>query len=202
MALLDSPKTYTELRRETGLSDRWLSKKLKKLEEEGSVGKTGSLYTLRRSEVIENDPVAMAYVKERATVRGKARLIAEQLTRRKEVVSVILFGSVARREETTDSDIDLIIVTDQESEDLNDEVYELMFRHDLPVEAINLTLEEFVLNVLRETTLIFGVLEEYEVLTDKAGIRGLLKHAEETIREKWTYDPEVGTWLQKKQTRT
>ena len=62
-----------------------------------------------------------------------------------------------------------------------------------------MSLKEFLHNLLGEPTILFGILEGYEVLYDKFNIaRGLLMLKEIEIKKRWFYDPEEDIWLERK----
>jgi len=199
-ALLEGTKGYSELKSATGLSDRWLSKKLKELVSAQIVEHECNRYRLRKPiEIVNSDPVFTKYLQERATLKCKARLMAEEISRNSQVVAVILFGSVAKGESTGESDIDLLIVTEREIEDqLHEMVYILMFKYDAPVEAIIQTYNDLIANLQAGTAFSFGLLEGYEILYDRGGLEELLHIKKKEILEGWVYDEEVGAWIQKK----
>lgn len=199
-ALIESPKSYRELKNATGLSDRWLSKKLKELTSLGLVGHYGNKYRLENHVGIVNaDPVFAQFLQTRASLDKKAQLIAEEISRNEQVVAVILFGSLARGEATEESDIDMLVVTEREIEDqLNDAVYRLMFKYDVPVEAVFLTYEDLLINLQAKTMFSFGLLEGYKVVYDRGGVENLLSIKKEEIKESWIYDEAAGAWIQKR----
>ena len=128
----------------------------------------------------------------------KARLIAEEISENGRVVAVILFGSVARGEATEESDIDLLVVTEADIEaQLNDKVYDLMFKYDVPVEAIFLTYDDLIINLQAKTAFSLGLLEGYRVLYDRGGMENLLSIKKREVQENWIYDEEAETWIQR-----
>ncbi len=195
-SLLEGPKTYGELRSSTGLSDRWLSVKLRELTSAGVVDRVGRVYRLREPSKVLEDPVFVAHLRESASLRAKARLIAEELGRDERVLAVVLFGSVSRGQAREDSDVDLLVVTDVEAwRELSVLVQDLMLRYDVPVEALFMTLDDLLVNLAAGTALILGVLEGYEVLLDRAGIGPLLSVQRGRLLREWTYDEVAGTWV-------
>lgn len=199
-ALIEGPKSYAGLKSATGLSDRWLSKKLKELSSSGLVEHHGKNYQLKNpAEIIDADPVFAQYLHGKASQKVKARLIAEEISRNERVVAVILFGSVAKEQATEGSDIDLLVVTEVEMEEqLNNIVYDLMFKHDIPVEAVFLTYEDLIINLQAKTTFSFGLLEGYQTFYDRGGVENLLSIKRKEIQEQWFFDEETQTWIQKK----
>jgi len=200
VALIEGPKSYGGLKSATGLSDRWLSKKLEQLSSSGLIEHHGNSYQLKNpTEIINADPVFAQHLKGKISLKVKARLIAEEISQNDRVVSVILFGSVAKEEATAESDIDLLVVTEVEMEDqLSTTVYDVMFRYDVPVEAIFLPYEDLIINLQTKTAFSFGLLEGYQVLCDRGGVEELLSIKKNEIRENWIFDGEVQAWIQKK----
>lgn len=199
-ALIESPKSFSGLRSATGLSDRWLSKKLKELSSAGLIERYGSRYRLKKpTEVLDAYPVFARFLQRRVSLMVKARLIAGEISENGRVVAVILFGSVARGEATEESDIDLLVVTETDIEaQLNDKVYDLMFKYDVPVEAIFLTYDDLIINLQAKTAFSLGLLEGYRVLYDRGGVENLLSIKKREVQENWVYDEEAETWIQRK----
>ncbi len=126
---------------------------------------------------------------------SKARLIAWELGRDDRILAIILFGSVAKGLSSSESDLDLLIIT-KSGEELYDEVYEMSFKYDIPIEAIFLSLDGFLAHITQRTTLILGVLEGYEVLHDQVGLAGILPHTRDEIRREFIYDEEAEAYLE------
>lgn len=189
-------KTYTELKCLTKLSDRWLSKKLQELVKAKMVELRDNKYSLIKPSIIHSDPLALECFKARAAPIGKARLIADELSRDLRVLAAVLFGSVAKGKAGEESDLDLLIITEGGIE-LNDELYALAFKYDIPIEATFMSFEELLSHIQAKTTFLLGVLEGYEVLHDRAGIRGILSFLKTKVEEKFLYDEEAGAWIQK-----
>ena len=199
IALLGGRKSFNELKLATGLSERWLSITLKKLVEFGMVKKAGNTYELEDFERILKDPMINQYLKLNASIRGKAYLIARELGEDEDVLAVILFGSVAKGIEREDSDIDFLVITRNEAEKkLLSLVQKLMLKYDVPVEVIFMSLYDFLANISAKTSLIFGILEGYEMLIDKISIKRIIQFVERDIKSKWMYIEELGAWLPRK----
>jgi predicted nucleotidyltransferase len=196
MELAAGAKNYTKLRQLTKLSDRWLSRTLKKLRAARVIELRDGKYHLAKPEIIYDDPLASECFKARTDPLGKAKLIGGELGRDPRVLAVVLFGSTAKHKTTEESDLDLMIITDGGIE-LNEEVYELAFRYDLPIEATFMGFEEFLSHTQANTTFLLGVLEGYEVLYDRAGVGNILSFLKANIRKKFFYDEEAGAWIQK-----
>ena len=196
MELATGAKSYTELKRLTKLSDRWLSKKLKELVAAGVVELRDNRYGLAKLDIIYNDPLALEYLKARAAPLGKARLIGGGLGRDHRVLAVVLFGSVAKGRATEESDLDLVVITEGGVE-LNEEIYKITFRYNLPIETTFMSFEELLSHVQARTTFLLGVLEGYEVLYDRAGIGNILSFLKTEVEGRFYYDEEAGAWIQK-----
>ncbi|MCP8322494.1 MAG: nucleotidyltransferase domain-containing protein [archaeon] len=199
-ALIEGPKSYGELKSATGLSDRWLSKKLRELSSTRIIEHYGNRYRLRNLiEIIDVDLIFAQLLQTRASLKVKARLIAEEISYNKQVVAVVLFGSVAKGKAKEESDIDILIVVDREMDDqLNSIVYNLMFKYDVSIEAIIQTYDELIENLQAKTAFSFGLLEGYQVLYDHGGVEGLLSIKKREMEEDWVYDGEAGAWIQKR----
>lgn len=198
-ALFEGPKTYGQLRSSTRLSDRWLSEKLKQLSASGTVGEESGAYSLRASRnILKNDHLFARYVQTSASKEAKSRAIAGAVSNNQGVVGVVLFGSLVKGEATEESDIDLLVVTEDELEgDLTDLIYSLMFEYDIPVDAVLMTYDELIAHLQAKTSFSFGLLEGYSVQYDTGGIEGLLSIKEREMRKNWSYDDEAGAWTRK-----
>jgi predicted nucleotidyltransferase len=199
-ALIEGPKSYGKLKSATGLSDRWLSKKLKELSSARIIEHYGDQYQLRNPiGIIDADPCFAQLLQTRASLKVKARLIAKEISCNEWVIAVILFGSVAKRKAIEESDIDMLIVAEKEMDDeLNNIIYNLMFKYDAPIEVVFQTYDDLIANLQAKTAFSFGLLEGYEVLYDRGGVEGLLSIKKREIQKDWVYDKEAEAWIQKK----
>lgn len=198
-ALIKGAMSFGRLKAETRLSDRWLSRKLKELTSAGIVEARENSYRLVNSAEVLADPLFAKYIEGSVQLKVKAKLIAEELSADDQVGAVILFGSVAKEKATEESDLDMVVVTEKDIEEkLNKVIYDLMFKYDVAVEAVFLTIEDLIINLQSRTTFSFGVLEAYQVLYDKIGIEHLLRVKQKEMREQWIYDEEAAAWIQKK----
>jgi len=199
-ALIKGPKGYGELKSATGLSDRWLSRKLSELSSVGLIERRGRQYQVKTPmEIIDADPVFAQFMNEEASLGTKAKMIAEEIGRNEHVVAVVLFGSVAKGKATKNSDADMLVVTDMEIEgQMNETIYSLMFKYDVPVETIFLTFDDLLINLQAKTAFSLGLLEGYQTLYDRGGIESLLSIKKKEIQKSWVYDEEVETWIQKR----
>jgi predicted nucleotidyltransferase len=186
--------TYSELRLETGLSDRWLAIKLGELEVEGVVEKNGKWYGLKQETSVSVYELSFYMV-------SQAKRIAGELANLRFVEAVILFGSVARKNATEFSDLDMLIVVggpyDGVKREVILEVSRLELNYHIPIEPLILSEEDFLDNVhSREGGIIFGVAEGFEVLVDKTGELGeILRNRVEEIRRSHDYLVDERIWL-------
>jgi predicted nucleotidyltransferase len=186
--------TYSELRLETGLSDRWLAIKLGELEVEGVVEKNGRWYGLKQETCVSVYELSLYMV-------SQAKRIAGELANLRFVEAVILFGSVARKNATEFSDLDMLIVVggpyDRVKGEVVLEVSRLELSYHIPIEALILSEKDFLDNVRsREGGIIFGVAEGFEVLVDKTGELGeILRNRVEKIRRSHDYLVDERIWL-------
>lgn len=171
-ALLSGPKSYSNLKTITGLSDRWLSKKINELLSESLIEHQKNQYKLKNpSKVMDIDPLFTRILNINLTLKEKARLIADEIS--SDAVAVVLFGSLAK-DGDGESDIDLLVVTESKENELNEEIYKLMFKYDAPVEAVFLNFDEFLAHAIGKTSFLLGILEGYQVLHDHGGIKEIL----------------------------
>jgi len=205
-ALTRGGKSFSVLKRETGLSSRWLSRTLDKLLKDNLVQKSGSLYELAslesireniRCEVDElNRNIALLFPS--LSMHEKAVRAADPISKEPDVIGVVLFGSLAKGTATLESDIDLLVISNKKS-DLTDIIYNAMVNVEAPIEALTVTFKQFLVNLIDEPTIIFGVIEAYEVLYDRFNmIKGLLTWKEEDIKKRWFYDTEEEIWLERR----
>jgi len=173
---------------------------LKELSFAGLIEHYGNRYQLKEpSEIIAANPVFAQFLQGEASLIAKAKLIVEEMSRNEGIVAIILFGSAAKGKAAEDSDIDLLVVTEGEMEEtLNDLVYKLMFKYNVPVEAIFLTYDDLIINLQAKTTFSFGLLEGYKVMFDRGGVNTLLDIKRKGIEDNWIYDEEAGAWFQKR----
>jgi len=201
-ALFDGSKTYGELKSLTGLSDRWLSKKLGELHPAQIIERYGKFYRLRDPvEIINSHPIFAQLLHKGLPLEVKARLIASEVCHDEQVVAVALFGSVAKGKDKAneESDIDLLIVTEGEAEDkLTEAAHKLMFKYDVPIEAVFLTYDDLIANLQAKTAFSLGLLEAYQVLYDRGGVEGILSIKKRALGREWVYDREAETWIQKR----
>jgi len=186
-ALLDGDRSFTELLKQSGLSNRWLTLKLRELVIMGVVQLSNRKYHLDHSklqEVLSKD------------LGNTARLVALELAECRDVVAVVLFGSVAKGSGKGESDIDLLVITEKEV-DLSDTLFRLMVQFDVQIETVTVTFREFLNAARIKPPLFFGLLEGYKVLFDRGGINSILRSVESEITEEWFYDGELEVWVRR-----
>jgi predicted nucleotidyltransferase len=193
LTLKHGKHTYSELRLETGLSDRWLTIKLEELEDD-AVEKKGKWYGLRGG-------IRVSHYELSLYMRAQARRTASDLANLRFVRAVILFGSVVQKNAGEYSDLDLIIVVsepvDRVREKVLSEISRLESKYHLTVEPLILAKQDFLDNVRSyEGGIIYGVAEGFEVLVDKTGELGkILRNRVEEIRRSHDYLEEEKLWL-------
>ena len=205
-ALVSGDSSFSELKRKTGLSGRWLSKTLVELMKDGFVWKRESLYQLAsiesirdivRGELTELNK-SVSVLLPSVHMREKAICAANHIGMDKNVIGIVLFGSVAKGTGSLESDIDLLLICDEKS-DMTDLIYNAMVNVEAPIEALTMTFRQFLINLLDEPTIVFGIIEGYEVLYDSVDMmKGLLEWKEADIKRRWVYNEEEGIWLEKR----
>jgi predicted nucleotidyltransferase len=194
LTLKHGKHTYSELKFETELSDRWLAVKLGELEDEGIVEKIGKWYGLKK------EPSVSAYELSLYMI-SQARRMAGELANLRFVKAVILFGSAAQKNAGEYSDLDMIIVVgepyDRVKKEIMSEISRLESNYHITIEPLILGKEDFLDNVYsREGGIVYGVAEGFEVLVDKNGEFGkVLRNRVEEIRRSHDYLEEEGIWL-------
>jgi len=188
---------YSELRVETGLSERWLTIKLKELEGVGVVEKRGKWYGL--SEELNVSAYELSLY-----MRFQARRMAGELAKLHFVRAIILFGGVAQNNAHKYSDLDVIIVVgeldDRVKREVFSEIAKWEWKYHITVEPLILARRDFLDNVYsHEGGIIYGVAEGYEVLVDKTDeFAEILRERVEEIRRSHDYLEEAKIWLKAK----
>lgn len=194
LTLKHGKHTYSELKLETGLSDRWLTIKLGELEARGVVEKSGRWYGLKAKLDVSGYELGLY-------MRSRAKLMAFELAKLPHVKAVILFGSVAQNNAHEYSDLDMIVVVGEPADKVKNEVtseiskLESMFH--ITVEPLILSVEDFLENVhSHEGGIIYGVAEGFEVLVDETGeLTKILHDRVGEIRQSHDYLKEARVWL-------
>lgn len=194
LTLKHGKHTYSELKLETELSDRWLVIKLGELEGEGVVEKSGKWYGLKHETFVSAYELSLYMI-------SQAKLMASELASLHFVKAVILFGSVAQKNAGEYSDLDMIIVVsepyDRVRKETMLEISRLESNYHVTIGPLILVKEDFLDNVYScEGGIIYGVAEGFEVLVDKTGEFGeILRNRVEEIRRTHDYLVEERIWL-------
>lgn len=189
--------TYSELRFETELSDRWLTTKLKDLESRGVVEKDDRWYGLTGELEVSAYELSLY-------MNFQAKRMADELAKLHSVKAIILFGGVAQKNAHEYSDLDMIIIVSEPLEKVKGEIMskisELESKHHITIEPLVLTEKDFLENVqLHEGGIIYGVAEGFEVLVDKTReLTQILRDRVEEIKRDHDYLKEVRIWLKVK----
>jgi predicted nucleotidyltransferase len=186
-ALAKEPLRFRDLKQATGLSDAWLSKKLREL-------LRAEILSWREGRYFLNGNVL------RQAMRGEkaftAKLVAHEIAERDDVVLVALFGSLAR-EPTRDADIDLLIVTHGREFDPLQTSLEAFRKFGVSVDILHLGLKDLLAWFFEKPPILFGFMRGYRVLYDGGCFGELLKLLEKEIREEWVYLKEGELWVKK-----
>jgi len=197
LALKHGKHTYSELRLETGLSDRWLTIKLEELEGGGVVEKRGRWYGLSGELDVSAYELSLY-------LRFQAKRMAGELARLRFVRAIILFGGVAQNDAHEYSDLDMVIVVSESVDEVKREVLSQISnvesKYHITIEPLILAEEDFLDNVYsHEGGIIYGVAEGCEVLVDKTGeLAKILYDRVEEIKRSHDYLEEARIWLRVK----
>ncbi len=189
--------TYKELKTETGLSDRWLTFKLRELESKGVIKKDGKWYSLAHKLDVSTYELSLY-------MRFQAKRMSDKLSKLPIVKTIVLFGSVTQKRANELSDLDMIIVVDKPLEKakakIMPKILELEREYHIMIEPLILTEEDFLDNVYSsEGGIIYGIAEGFEVLVDKTGKLARILHSRvEEIRCSHEYLSETRIWLKTK----
>lgn len=197
-----SHKNFRTLRLTTGLSATWLSKKLKEMIDSNLVAIEGKFYTLTKKGRKEFHRIGnYAYP---LFLLEKASLFSERISKVPAVESAVLFGSLAQGKADVNSDVDLLIIIEdgQYTKKLETTLRGLAFDYDISGEIFVMEEASFIAHTKKGSPLsiVFGVLEGYEVLFDKHDkISRLLGDAKERVLERYEYVEEARVWLKRRE---
>lgn len=197
LTLKHGKHTYSELKLETELSDRWLTIKLKELEGRGVIEKNGKWYGLSEKLAISTYELSLY-------MSFQAKRMATEFAQLHFVNAIILFGSVPQRLAQEHSDLDMIIVVsepvDKVKKEVESEISKLEAKYHTTVEPLIMTKEDFLDNVhSHEGGIIYGVIDGYEVLIDKTGeFTEILHNRVEEIKQSHDYLEDARIWLKRK----
>lgn len=187
-ALMESPLRYGELKEKTGISDAWLSRKLRELQKLGIVTSKGEKYFLewgKFGEALKNEKNHLA------------QMIAQEIARTHNVVAVILFGSLARNQGREEADIDLLVVTIENDFNPIKTAIQILHKFSVAIDILHIRLDEMLRWLHDPPPILFGILNGYEILYEEGYIGPLLKKLKEQTLKNWTYIPEKELWLKK-----
>jgi len=188
-ALSNGAKSFSELVKTTGLSERWLSIKLKQLLQLGVVKLSSNGYHVDHQRL---HALLAPSLKETAWIAAY-----EIVEKHPQILSVLLYGSIAKGKVHEESDVDLLVISENPL-DLTDDEYEISMKYGVAFEMTSVSLTEFLAMLHFKSALLFGILEGYDVLFDRAGITTLLKVFMKDIRKNWHYDKDEELWLKLK----
>jgi predicted nucleotidyltransferase len=194
LTLKHGKHTYSELKLETGLSDRWLTVKLEELEVGGFVDKVGRWYAL-------SGELNVSAYELGSYMSLQAKRVACELAKLPFVRAIVLFGGVAQKRAHEYSDLDMIIVVGESVDEVKkavlSRVSNLELKYHMMVEPLILGERDFLDNVdSREGGIIYGVAEGFEVLVDKTGeLAKILRNRIEEIRRSHVYLEEARVWV-------
>ena len=197
LTLKHGKHSYSELKLETGLSDRWLTVKLRELESGGVVERDGKWYGLSGELDVSAYELSLY-------LRSQAKRMAGELAKLRFVVAIVLFGGVAQKNAWELSDLDMIIVVsglvDKVREQVMSAISKLESRYHFTIEPLILAEEDFLDNVhSHEGGIVYGLAEGCEVLVDKTGrLSRILSKRVEEIKCSHDYLKEVRIWLKVK----
>jgi len=194
LVLKHGKHTYSELKFETGLSDRWLTIKLEELEAEGVIEKSGKWYGLSGDQNVSAYELSLY-------MSSQAKRMASELAKLPFLRAIILFGGVAQKKAHEYSDLDMIFVVsksvDKVKMEVISEISKLESKYHITVEPLILAKEDFLDNVYsHEGGIIYGVAEGYGVLVDKTGELAKILHKRvKEIKRSHDYLEEARIWL-------
>lgn len=197
LTLKHGKHSYSELKLETGLSDRWLTVKLRELESGGVVERDGKWYGLSGELDVSAYELSLY-------LRSQAKRMAGEIAKLHFVVAIVLFGGVAQKNAWELSDLDMIIVVsglvDKVREQVMSAISKLESRYHFTIEPLILAEDDFLDNVhSHEGGIVYGLAEGCEVLVDKTGrLSRILSKRVEEIKRSHDYLEEGRIWLKVK----
>jgi predicted nucleotidyltransferase len=165
-----------EIARLSGMNHRSCLKALTTLEELGIVirqrGGRDHLFSLNRDHMLVEQGIAPLLTLERMVIRDFADFLSRQLGKLAE--SIILFGSVARKEETPVSDVDICVIVrtrlekDKAQSIIHDIAGKVQKRYGARISPLLLTLREFSSKARREEPPIREIIKEGVILRGRS----------------------------------
>lgn len=197
LTLKHGKHTYSELKSETGLCDRWLAIKLRELEEGEVIEKSGKWYGLRKEPEVSTYELSLYMI-------FQAKRMAGELASLPFVRTITLFGSVAQDNAHAYSDIDIIISVSESVDKVKKEVFteisRLESKYHTTIEPLILAEQDFLDNIYsQEGGIIYGIAEGFKVLVDRTGkATEILRSRVEEIKNNHDYLEEEGVWVKAK----
>jgi predicted nucleotidyltransferase len=188
-ALSTGKQSFSELVKTTSLSERWLSIKLKQLLQLGVVKLSSNGYHV--------DPQRLHALLTPSLKEAAWIATYEVIEKHPQILSVLLYGSIAKGKVHEESDVDLLVIS-EDPLDLTDDEYEISMKYGVAFEINSVSLTECLAMLHFKSALLFGVLEGYDVLFDRAGITTLLKISNKDIHKNWYYNKDEELWLKLK----
>jgi len=194
LSLKHGKHMYSELKFETGLSDRWLWTKLKELESAGIVRKDQRWYSLAEDLKVSSYELSLY-------MSFQAKRLADELARMRSVRAIVLFGAVPQGSAAEYSDIDIIVIveapTEKTKEKVLSKISKLELDYHLTIDPIIMDEDDFLANVqLDEGGIFYGIAEGFEVMHDKTKKLGqLLANRVDEVRRTHERLEEGGIWL-------
>jgi len=194
----DYPKHFTELKRALNVSDPGLSKALRGLQAAGVVERDGrGLYRVKPEARGHLGAFLQPFYND--FLLERIRLVTKDLERFDEILSLIVFGSVAQGKADYRSDVDLLIVVERWDENLEREIHKNVSTSALkmcvPIEAIVISTAGLKNLLQHELQFLFGLLQGYITLYDRAGIASLFSIKKKKIESEYKYYEEIPIWL-------
>ena len=88
----------------------------------------------------------------------------------------------------------LLVISESQLDFANYE-YKISMKYGVVFEITSITIKEFIAMLYFVSSLLFGILEGYDVLFDSAGITTLLKVFKKDISKNWSYNKDEEIWL-------
>ena len=110
----------------------------------------------------------------------KKRVLISLINFMPNIIGVYLYGSYARNEQSTESDVDILVITKDKDENINNTLKDIDARV-VPIEDVKRTIKEYPL-------LIIPILKEAETLLNQNLLDELKKHKVDFKKLKWNFD--------------
>src|SRR3989344_1728087 len=110
----------------------------------------------------------------------KKRVLISLINFMPNIIGMYLYGSYARNEQSTESDVDILVITKDKDENINNTLKDIDARV-VPIEDVKRTIKEYPL-------LIIPILKEAETLLNQNLLDELKKHEVDFKKLKWNFD--------------